>query len=80
MTKLLFLLPFLLGCAGSPNITVEKNIHVIINGAEAEDGQSKIAQILYPIEVHIYYSTSSSTKSDADISQEGEVKFPIPIP
>ena len=78
--KLLFLLPFLFGCAGSPNIIIEKNIYVIINGAEAEDGHSKIAQILYPIEINIEYSTESSTKSDADISQEGELKIPIPIP
>jgi len=79
MRRLLFLLPFLIGCAGSPNINIEKNIYVIINGAEAQDGQSKIAQI-HPITIDIYYSTESSTKSDAEISQEGEVKIPIPIP
>jgi len=79
MRRLLFLLPFLISCAGSPNIKVNKNIYVILNGVQ-EEGEDKIkaAKFPYPIWIDIYYSTESTTRSDADISQEGELKIPTP--
>jgi len=82
MKQLIFLLPFLLSCAGSPNITINKNIYVIVNGVEKDnrEGKIKMTELPYPIYINISYSTQSSTKSDADISQEGELKIPIPIP
>jgi len=77
MNKLLFLLPFLISCAGSPNIRVNKNIYVLINGVEEEEGK-KVEEMPFPIFINIYYNTESTTKSDADISQEGELKIPTP--
>jgi len=65
------------GCAGSPNIRVNKNIYVLINGVEEEEGK-RITELPYPIFISIYYNTESTTESDADISQEGELKIPTP--
>jgi len=78
MNKLIFLLPFLISCAGSPNIRVNKNIYVIINGVEEAGEKKVLAEVPFPIFINIYYSTESSTESDADISQEGELKIPTP--
>ena len=79
MKALIFLLPFLISCAGSPNIKVNKNIYVIINGVAEEEGKKvAVAELPYPIFINIYYSTESTSKSDADISQEGELKIPSP--
>jgi len=67
------------GCAGSPNIKINKNIYVILNGVEEEgDEKIKMSEFPYPIFININYSTSSTTKSDAEISQEGELKIPTP--
>jgi len=77
MKTLIFLLPFLISCAGSPNIRVNKNIYVIINGVQEEEEKFKLSEFPFPIFINIYYNTESSTKSDADISQEGELKIPI---
>jgi len=75
--KYLFILMFLLSsCAGSPNIRVNKNIYVFVNGMEAEG--DKVVELPYPIYININYSTTSTSKSDADISQEGELKIPTP--
>jgi len=80
MRKLLFLLPFLISCAGSPTIKVNKNIYVTINGTEVEEEGEKIkvVELPYPIYININYSTTSTSKSNADISQEGELKIPTP--
>ena len=74
MKKLIFLLPFLISCAGSPNIKVNKNISVIINGIAEEEGKM-LTELPYPIFINIYYNTESTTKSDADISQEGDLQM-----
>jgi len=48
--KYLFMLMLLLSsCAGSPNIKVNKNIYVIINGVVEEGEEKKVAEIPYPI-------------------------------
>jgi len=65
-------------CAGSPNIKLNKNIYVIINGVEETGERKVLAEVPFPIFINIYYSTESSTESDADISQEGELKIPTP--
>jgi len=79
MNTLIFLLPFLISCAGSPNIRVNKNIYVVINGVELEEEKKiKVTELPFPIFINIYYSTESTSKSDADISQEGELKIPTP--
>jgi len=81
MKKLIFLLPFLISCAGSPNIAINKNIYVIVNGVMEEEegeGRAKVIELPYPIYINISYSTVSTTKSDADVSQEGELKIPTP--
>jgi len=78
MRKLIFLLPFLIGCAGSPRIEVNKNIYVIVNGVEEKGEEKRVVELPYPIYINIKYSTSSTSKSDADISQEGELKIPTP--
>jgi len=80
MKTLIFLLPFLISCAGSPIIRVNKNIYVVIDGVAVEEGEEKkvVAEIPFPIFININYSTTSTSKSDADISQEGELKIPTP--
>jgi len=62
-----------------PAPLVNKNIYVVINGVEEEGEEKKVvAELPYPIFINIFYSTESTSKSDADISQEGELKIPTP--
>jgi len=54
------------GCAGSPHISITKNVYVIENSAP----------------VFVGYSTESTTKSDAEITQDlqGELDLQLPVP
>ena len=68
MTRLLFILLMLTGCAGSPDIIVEKNVSIYVFGDSNE--------------IELLYEQLSETTVEAQIDQttKGALKLKLPLP
>ncbi|KKK68827.1 hypothetical protein LCGC14_2940130 [marine sediment metagenome] len=77
MKKLFFLLIILVGCAGSPTVTVNKNVTIFVSGKPClvED-----CGRIHPVWIDVDYTTKSDLKSDFKADQEIKPETTIPFP
>lgn len=77
MKKLLLLLVFLIGCAASPDIVVNKNVTIIVGGIDKEG--AVLLPGVFPIWINVEYKTTSDLDTKLDTKQNIKPKTTIPF-
>jgi len=67
---------FLLGCAGSPRIVVNKNVTILV-GDSAKCSVEQCGRFL-PIWINVEYTTKSELDTDLDVKQDIKPETTIP--
>ena len=77
MKKLFFLLIFLVGCAASPDIVVNKNVTIIVSGKPCliED-----CGRIHPVWIDVDYTTKSDLDTKLEVDQQIKPETTIPFP
>jgi len=74
----LIVLLFLLGCAGSPRIVVNKNVTILVGDAE-KCSVEQCGRFL-PIWINVEYTSTSELDTDTKTDQQISPETTIPLP
>ena len=76
MKKLLLLLIFLVGCAASPDIVVNKNVTIFVSGQPC---LIENCGRIFPVWIDVNYTTKSDFDTKLDTKQDIKPKTTIPF-